>query len=749
MRSVLRSCLALSSILFPAGCALHPLDPEPAPEPSRSDLFSAVDPRIGTGGIGFATGSTYPGPALPFAMIHPGPDTTTANGGLPQLHCSGYYAQDDRIRGFSLTRMNGTGVPDYGTLAFMPVDGMSPSHATEAGYTAAYSHDDETAHPGYYAVRLSSGIRVEITSSLRAALFRFDFPDGTDPVVIADPMHKISGTTHDGRVDVDLASSHLAASVHLDGDMSGRFGGFDLHSDAHFEPAPFEAGVWDATGLHAGTGAANGDSVGAWVRFPAGTRSVTLRVGVSFVDDAGAAANLDAEVPSFDFDSVRSAAEQAWTDVTSAVEVYGAPPEDTTLLATALYHAHLMPTLMSDTDGRRVNFHGEPVQGNDVRYSDFSLWDTYRTVHPWLLLAERKENEAFAASLIGMAEECGAVPRWPLAQGDTGSMVGSPGEIVLAESAAKGVAMDEQKAYELSRAAAFGPVSGGCGGRTAIGDYLTLGYVPSDDTDGSVSHTQEYAVADAALATWARRLGRTADAEALEKRGGSWASLYDSQVGFFRGKHADGTWDTFPGPVAGGGPYTEGDAWQYLWMVPHDPQGLAATLGGREKALERLREYFEKSAEEKPVVGHRNYHWQGNEPDIHAPWLFAAWQSPAEAVRWVDWVWATMYGTGPDGLPGNDDGGTMSAWLLFAAAGIYPVNGTDQLIVGAPRYARMIVHRPSGDLRIEASPDPRTNRTPLSVALDGVALTSPYLTHAQLQGAHRFSFVMGASQGQP
>jgi putative alpha-1,2-mannosidase len=207
-------------------------------------------------------------------------------------------------------------------------------------------------------------------------------------------------------------------------------------------------------------------------------------------------------------------------------------------------------------------------------------------------------------------------------------------------------------------------------------------------------------------------------------------------VGFFRGKTSDGGWDAWSGELSGEGPYTEGDAWQYLWLAPQDPDGLADTLGGREAALGRLRSFFEQSAAEEPFLGHRQYYWHGNEPDLHTPWLFAMWGSPSESARWVRWAADTFYGAGPDGLAGNDDGGTLSAWLLFASLGIYPIAGFDRYVVGAPLFPRVVLHRPSGDLVVEAEPDPRVHTEVVSVTLDGTPLDGVFVHQEQLVGEH-------------
>ncbi|MGE0328600.1 MAG: GH92 family glycosyl hydrolase [Polyangiaceae bacterium] len=716
--------------------------------PPRADLVSAVNPMIGTGGVGFGVGSAYPGPALPFAMIHAGPDTNTAGfDGLGFYHCAGYHYGDPFIEAFSLTHAYGTGVSDYGTFGLMPLvlssgAALSADVRSEAGYASGYS--GEVAQLGYYSVDLEGGRKVEITSTRRAALFRFSFPEAGDPVVLLDAEHTV-GDGKSGGGDVQLSGSNITARMHNLGDLSGRFGGFEIFMDGVFDVAPSEVGVWDEAGMHPAEATASGIDVGGWVRFPAGTREVSLRVAVSFVDAEGASKNLQAELPDFDFDAVRARAVAAWGPIFDELEVYTADATDTQTVATSVYHTFMMPSLMSDVDGRArgVATETEPlgpvIQPPEEHYSDFSLWDTYRTFHPWFMLAERPEAGLFARSLVRLGEQGGAIPRWALANGDVHSMIGSPGEIVLAESALKGVEFDQARAYALSRVSAVGKQPGTMGGRGSIEPYMQYGYVPSDMSSGSVSRTQEYATADAALGNWAERMGETEDAATFSARGDSWRALYDADSGFFRGKTSDGSWAPMSLPTVQADMYTEGNAWQYLWMIGHDPAGLAEQLGGEEAARARLQEFFDSSREETAVLGVRNYYWHGNEPNILAPWLFAAWGDRTSTRDFVHWVIDEMYGTGPDGLAGNDDAGTLSSWLLFASVGLYPVSGTDRYVVGAPRFQKVVLHRPQGDLTVEASRDPRQGQI-TGVTLDGAPIEGPFVTHAALQGAHVLRF---------
>lgn len=695
-------------------------------------MFASVDTFIGTGGLGFGVGSTYPGPALPFAMIHPGPDTRMSAGAPGFNHCSGYWYEDPLIEGFSLLRMNGTGVPDYGVIAFMPVDGWTEQRRDEPGYMTGFSHDNEESEPGYYRVVMDNGIEVEITSTLRAAAFRIRFPDGVDPVLIMDLEHTLgTGVSGGGTITIDDATGTADLSMINHGSLGGGLNGVPVFARAAVDILPAESGTWSED-----------VDVGGWLRFPAGTREVNLRVGVSFVDADGATGNLAAEMPDFDFDGVRAAAGAIWRDELAAVELHGATERDATIVASSMYRSLLMPTLMSDVDNRMRAADKTIVTATGPRYTDFSLWDTYRTLHPWLLLLEHSANKPFVDSLMAFAEVGGAFPRWALAHGDTRTMIGSPADVVLADSALKGIDFDYDAAFDLALFTAYNPAPGSMGGRSAISDYVTYGYVPADLHNTSVSRTLEYTLTDYALAEWADAIGRS-EGDALRTRSDNWRMLYDPSAGFLVPKNSDGTWAEFSDPLEHSEDYTEGDAWQYLWLVPHDLNGLAETLGGKEAALTKLREFFTESEVEIPQVGMRLYYWHGNEPDIHAPWIFAALGEPAESVYWIDWVMREQYGVGADGLAGNDDGGTLSAWAMFAAAGIYPIAGTDRYIVAAPRQTTMVLRRPSGTLRIEADNHPSTHRVPLRVTLDGVALDGNELRHDQLVGDHVLRFELG------
>ncbi|MFW6067691.1 MAG: GH92 family glycosyl hydrolase [Myxococcota bacterium] len=721
-------------------------------EPAEAPLVQWVDPFIGTGGLGFGVGSAFPGPQRPFGMARPGPDTALGeNGAAPFYHCSGYYYDDTHIRGFSQIRPHGMGVPDYGAVGLMPTVGMSPEKTSVQGHLAPFSHDTEEASPGYYAVTLSDPeIRVELTSTERVALHRYTFPQGSDAVVLIDIGHYLADLeVVDGSVTVDPEAREVHGFARVDGAYSGRYGGVPVQFVARFD-RPFEShGVWQGDALMDGeTATQTGPDTGAYLRFDASSDPVVeVAVGLSFVDVEHARMNLDAEVPELDFDAVRLESEQAWENTLSVVEIWGHDEHDFRLFYTALYHALLMPTRADDVDGSYRGVDGEVHQADGFRYyTDFSLWDTYRTQHPLLVLLYPDYQRDFLRSLAAMARDGGYMPRWPLGVGYTGGMVGESATLVFADSWLKGLQdFDLRAAYDAMRATAMGPTPAGApyGGRGGITEYLELGYVPIENGGGSASKTLEYAYDDFALALLADALGESSDRDAFEARAESWRNLYDEATGFLVGRYADGTFAPVD-PYEWEDYYTEGNAQQYTWFVPHDLEGLADAMGGRDALLDRLQRLFESSEQEVASVGPRQNYWHGNEPDIHYPWIWSALDRPAGTARWTRWVIDTMYGDGPDGLPGNDDAGTLSAWLVFASLGMYPITATDHYLLGSPIFTRAVLHLPEGDFEIVAADATRDTPYVTGARLGGAALDRARLPHAEMANGGRLELDMAA-----
>ncbi len=717
---------------------------------ATAPFIQYVDPFIGTGGLGFGVGSAFPGPQRPFGVARPGPDTSTNGTPAPEfLHCSGYSYLDTHIDAFSHTRMHGTGIADYGVVSLMPTIGMAEAKTHPDGYRSHFDHDTEIASPGYYAVTLDdANVRVELTATDHVGIHRWTFPAGSDAVVLFDNAHTIGNSeVTSAAIEVDEAAQEISGFAHFVGGYSGRFGGMPVYFVARFSKPFTRHGVWLDGVLAEGAASREGAHTGAYVAFDVSSDAVVEgAVAVSFVDVAHARANLIAESAVVDFDAARAAAEAAWETELARVEIAARSEDDFERFYTALYHSLMMPTLGMDADGTYRGMDGEVHTASGFRYyTDFSLWDTFRTQHPLLTLLYPERQRDMARSLVQMIHDGGYVDSWPLGIGYTGGMVGESAAIVFADSVVKGVDdFDVRAAYDSMRSTAVEPTPTGSryGGRTAIEDYVSLGYVPTDAAGGSVSITLEYAYDDACLAVLAASLGESADHDLFVARSRNYENVYDATSQFFVGRHRDGSFETLLNPTMWMGYYTEGDAWQYVWYAPHDLEGLATLLGGRDAMLTRLDNFFEQSMRLRPNGAPDPYYWHGNEPDLHAAFLYSAMGDSSRTADVVRWILATRYNNEEDGLAGNDDAGTLSAWYVFAAMGIYPIAGTPDYYFGSPIVQHATMHLPSGDVRIDAEESSDSVRYITRATLDGVEITSARISHADLLSSGTLTFEM-------
>ncbi len=723
--------------------------PVPPSHAAAEPFVDLVDPFIGTGGTGFNDiGSAFPGPQRPFGMVRPSPDTSDEGGSLGFLHCAGFAYDDPYVTGFSHARMHGTGIVDYSSVALMPIAAMDPSYVTQMGSRSAWVDGSREASPGYFAITLErDSVRAELTSTDRVALHRYTFEDGAPLGVLLDAGHTMGSDVMitDAAITVDPSTREVSGFSHFSGGYSGRFGGMPVYFVARFDRDFVEHGVWQDDTLSGGETSATGAHSGAWVTFdPAGGGVVNAEVAISFVDLDGARANLEAESASFDFDRVHQDSRDAWEAMLSRARIAARTDEDIRRFYTALYHSLLMPTLATDADGRYRGLDAAVHSADGYSYyTDFSLWDTFRTLHPLLTLLYPERQLDMLRSLIAMAQDGGAMPRWPLGIGYTGGMVGDPAAIVFADSYRKGIRdFDLRAAYDALKASADGTLTGDFAGRGNIDVYTRLGYISMEAGGGSSSKTQEFAYADWAMSKLADALGESDDATRYADRAGSWRNVWDADRGFFVGRHEDGTfaetfredrWQDY---------YTEGDAWQYLWYVPFDLEGLAAQMGGRDMLVSRLRDLFQQSRRERRTPLPPVYYWHGNEPDLHASFIFTALGSPADSAETSRWIAHTMYGDGPTGLPGNDDGGTMSAWLVFASLGIFPIAGMDDYLLGSPLVTHAELAIGDGTFTIDA-PD-ASERAPYigAASLDGTALTDWRVPHAGIQAGSTLTLTM-------
>ena len=712
--------------------------PAPAQPPVRASapLVRYVDPRLGTGGDGYGVGSAFPGAQRPFGLARPGPDTTDAAGNaIGFAHCAGYAAVDGFIAGFGQTHLHGTGIVDQGALGVMPTIGMTAAKTRQQGYLLPFHHDAEAASPGYYRVAFDgAAITTEVTATAHVAMYRKRFAPGADAAVLLDVGHTISDVhVTTGRIEVDAAAGEVRGSVHLDGGYSGRTGGVETFFVARLSRPLDGAGTWSAGVLAPTLRAQEGTAVGAWV--PVDTRtdaSVTVAIGLSMTDVAHARANLAAEAADLDFDRVRADAAAEWERALGRVQVTARGDAALQQFYTAVYHTLLMPTLLSDTDGSYRGVDGQVHQADGWRYySDLSLWDTFRTEHPWLSLVYPDYQRDFVRSAVAMAQALGFFPRWPLGTGETGGMLGDCGALMVADSWLRGVRdFDAEAAWRIARSAALGSRSR----RERLDDYMALHWVPADGGEKSAAQTLEYAYADGALGRWGAALGHTDDAAVFTARSAYYRNLYDPAQRFLVGRRRDGTFVPLVRPDFFDPVYAEGDAWHYLWLAPHDLPGLATLLGGRDALLARLDEMMQHTlAVPRTPVLPEPWYWQGNEPDIHAPWIPSAFDAFATTSRYVDFVRTHRFGLGPGGLPGNDDAGTMSAWYVFASLGMYPLAGTDTWLLAAPSVTEATLALAGGaTLHVTAPAGGTGAYDAASIRWGGAALAHPTLTQAQV-----------------
>ncbi len=753
-----------NAILFLAACANPPKSDE-APSTSTDlgepvDLVAAIAPVIATGGTGYNVGCAYPGASVPFGLAKPSPDTSTAAGSaFGAYHGGGYHADDSHIQGFSQLHLHGVGLTDYGLISLMPVDGMTDAKTTEDGYRVPFSHADEHAEAGLYTVRLDDpGVSVALSTDGYAAVHRYTFDaDVEAPVILVDLGHRMDGSeVLSAALELDPTTGSVQGWMHQDGAMASR--DFTTWFDLEVSAVPVAWGTWEEDGvLLADATSASADReeqgvdsvrVGVWLQFD--IPEVTARVGVSLTDAEGAATARTTDAP-LDVDATASAARAEWEEALAGVRVWGGTPEQQVVFATALYHSLQMPTRMSDRDGRYRGFDGQPHDNpGHAYYSDFSLWDTYRTTHPLYTELWPAHHREMLRSWARMVEEGGAIPKWPLATWDPGFMVGSPGHIVVGEALLKGLDAggDFEADILLENAVdvALGRLTPPYAARPDPIQYGELGFWPSDTSGRMVAWQLEVALADYALAqSLALRLDASAaDVAELERRAAFWRNVFNPSTGWMQGRSADGSWIPLSSEDGWEDIYTEGNARQYVWMVPHDPEALFEEMGGDDIAIERLIEFFDNAVidAEDDISGlPEEWYWHGNEIDLHAPWMAALAGRPDLTRAHVAWVLDRWYGTGPDGLAGNDDGGTLSAWAVWASFGVYPLAGTDRYVLGWPVFDQVQLTREDGSvLTIQRSGDGLAEGATVTVSLDGEFVDGPALTHDQWATATTLRF---------
>ncbi|MGD9588810.1 MAG: GH92 family glycosyl hydrolase [Pyrinomonadaceae bacterium] len=747
------------------------------------DYTRHVNPFIGTGGHGH----TFPGATMPFGMVQLSPDTRIDNWD----GSSGYHYSDDIIYGFSHTHLSGTGIPDGCDILLMPTVGEPQFFAKDGdrsanGYASKFSHANEKAEPGYYSVKLDDdGILAELTATARVGFHRYTFSQAGSANLILDLKWRdkvldsaltiVDSNTIEGyrRSSSWAKDQQVYFVIKLSKPVKPK-----IVTNGLIIGAP-EVEVKDPAVKASVDHGVQSDDLKAQLAFATDEKEpILVKVAISYVSIEGARKNLEAELPHWDFDKVRSDAKAAWNKELSKIEVSGGTPEQTTNFYTALYHTMIHPNVFNDIDGRYKGHDGKihvlspgfsrqqpnqkPPKGgtpND-HYAVFSLWDTFRAAHPLYTIIDQKRTVDYINSFIRIYEQGGRLPVWELWGEETDTMIGYHAVSVIADAMAKGIkGFDYEKAYAAAKHSAeldhFG-----------LAGYKRRGYISMEDENESVSRTLEYAYNDWCIAKMAKwfmdefkrtskpddylrvagdhidisktrfyrfHYSKKEDFERYSARARYFENLFDTRTGFFRAKKNGGFVEPFSPTEVNFG-FTEGNSWQYSFFVPHDVTRLMELMGGREKFLAKLDELFTTSdklsgREQADLTGLIGQYAHGNEPSHHIAYLYNYAGEPWKTQKYVRYIMDNFYKNAPDGLIGNEDCGQMSAWYVMSAGGFYPVNPGDNIYaIGTPLFPEM-------KYKLE-------NGKTFTVRAKNLSAENIYIANAKLNGtSHKKAFI--------
>lgn len=722
------------------GIAIQPVE---MPEPVVGEYTQYVDPFIGTGGTPWACGMLSPAACTPFGAVRLGPDTSFIGGAyIFKTNTSGYYYEHGHIKGFSHSRLSGTGAEDYQIFRVTPTVGNSNVDILP------YSHKNEVAAPGYYAVHLKSvDCLAELTADDHTGVHRYTFGSSKDSRLYID-VTSTAGNYSAGSAfaEYDEETGLITGGSVIYAAFSSRYDGLPVYFAAKADKEIKSVEI-------------TGDSKNLGVDINFGNikdDSVELKLAISFVSVENAKMNLEAETGDLDFDGVRNKAVQNWDENLSEIKVQSPDEDIMTVFYTALYHSMIMPTDFTDVNGEYLGFDKEIHVADGYTYrSDMSLWDTCRDTHSLYTLIEPEIQNDCLNSLVEMANAGGSLPRWPMGAGYTHSMLGDPANIVITESYLKGFTdFDVETAYEYMKLSSESKTSKD--GRDYIDAYNQYGYVPNDISNGdeSVARTIEYSWEDAAIANLATALGYTEDAEIYSAKSMYYKNTFNPETKYFQARNMDGSfvWNFSPYITSFydavmikkfADCYCEGSARQWRWNAIHDIDGMIELFGSKEYFVSELDDFMKDASLNRAAVDPGHGFWIGNQHDIHTPYLFSNAGRPDLTQKWVRWTLENRFSTDINGLDGNDDGGTLSSWYVFSAMGFYPLAGTDQYWLGSPNLDSAEITLGNGNtLKVTAINQSKKNVYVESIRLNGVELEGCYITHDQLMGGGELEFTM-------
>ena len=689
---------------------------------SAQDYTQYVNPFIGTGGHGHV----FLGANVPFGNIQAGP--TQKKQGWDW--CSGYHYSDSTVIGFGQMHLSGTGIGDLGDVSLLPMTNPSQREVK-------FSHRAEYVRPGYYSVMLASGIRVELTATQRVAFHRYSFPaDATKGYIALNLAQGIGWdkmTSCKFKQESDKTITGFRMSEGWAKDQR-------VYFVAEFsEPVQLEENERDTIGIF---------SVAST------SQPLLVKVGISAVSVENARENLQQELPGWNFASVVAKANADWNRELSKIAIKTQDERAKRIFYTALYHTMIAPSVFSDVNGEYRGADGKTHKGDFTDYTTFSLWDTYRAAFPLMTLIQPEMQRDLAETMLHIFKQQGKLPVWHLMGNETDCMVGNPGIPVLVDIALKGFNVDKKAVFEAVKASAMRDERG-------MGLLKKYGYIPCDldPEKETVAKGLEYALADACIAKLAKQLGKTEDYKYFYKRSQSYRDFYfDKQTKFMRGVTSDHKFrepfDPFS-TVHRQDDYTEGNAWQYVWLVPHDVHGLVAAFGGEKPFVSKLDSLFivngDMGADASPdITGLIGQYAHGNEPSHHILYMYNYVGQPWKGAEKIRYVLANLYHDDFDGLSGNEDVGQMSAWYILSSVGFYQVDPAGgRYVFGSPLFDEATLNVGNGKtFRVVAHNNSSENKYIQSAKLNGKPYTRSYIDFKDIVRGGTLEFVMGNKPSQ-
>lgn len=692
-----------------------------------------VDPFIGTG----FHGHTYPGATVPFGAVQLSPDTRAGNWDA----CAGYHYDDTTLKGFSHTHLSGTGCIDLGDILFRPTTLKPDLTAESICRPANFSHKDERASAGYYSVILKDeGIKAELTATTHTGMHRYTFPSGKPVTIIVDLAHLLDNEyIYEAELE-RTTSNEIVGMRRTRGWTDNQYVYFAAQFSEPFQTVEF---VQDKKIVSAETKQVGTDLQAILTFADKDGEPIIAKVGLSLVSVDNARKNLAEEVKDFNFDAVCAAARNDWEQALSSITVEGGGTDDLKNFYTAIYHAMVVPNVVSDVNGeyRRHNMQIGQLPKGKMQYSTFSLWDTFRAWNPLMTLIDTALVNNMVNSYLDIYDASGELPIWPLSAAETGTMIGYHSVSVIADAYLKGIrGFDAEKALDAMKVSSEKNKKG-------ADYYIKYGFIPSNIKKESISCLLEFAYDDWCIARMAQEMGKEDVYRKYIERSQNYINVFDGSTKFFRGKRMDGNWETSFNPFEVGRSYTEATAWQYRFSVPYDVNGMVQLFGGKEKFITALDSIFiadpNVHGDLADITGLIGQYAHGNEPSHHIAYLYDYVGQPWKTQEMTRHLLDEMYQPTPGGISGNEDCGQMSAWYILSGLGIYSVcPGSNEFALTTPLFEKAVLKLANGKRLTLLANDPKKNIYIHKVELNGKQIDTNFITYAQLMEGGELRFTL-------